>query len=314
MLAVIFSMVTIRWNCQLVASDTSWQISKVTFRRKQLNWKASQNIYAKHSLSSPTPATAAPTLARPDCKGLFRKCYVGRQGHVRDEIEMLAGGTIWSCCAKKPEATNANKEVDEKSSRMRTMGRGSITILQWHADGITLKIDELRERMKELEVDAALMQETKLKSEGKKTDKTPKKEKNRSIRADRVGDHLDRRGDHLSGGLFTYVKKDILFISQPCYGYRRTNQWLNIKNVYIPPNSNSGEEILVLDSFPAGKDWIIGSGFNARSKLWDNTQPQHSSRRVVSRQRPPMCQRWINNKCKQRHSATKLNRSILCAC
>ena len=108
--------------------------------------------------------------------------------------------------------------------------------------------------MKELEVDAALMQETKLKSEGKKTDKTPKKEKNRSIRADRVGDHLDRRGDHLSGGLFTYVKKDILFISQPCYGYRRTNQWLNIKNVYIPPNSNSGEEILVLDSFPAGKD------------------------------------------------------------
>ena len=191
-------------------------------------------------------------IACADCKGLFHKVCVGRRRSTRDEVEMYAGGLSWACCCVP---TNSG-------SRAKFVPKGTLRLLQWNADGIKLKINELGERMNNLDVDIALMLESKLREK----DMTPRIEGYSKVRA-------DRRGPKPGGGLISFVKEDIAFESRPCWNQMTGNvessrlkirlskkSWITLHNLYNPPNRDTNtKEVLVLDNLPADKDSFLGA-------------------------------------------------------
>ena len=136
----------------------------------------------------------------------------------------------------------------ERSERKTGTSKDSLRILQWNADSIKLKIGELFEKKKELDVDIDLNQESKLREK----DKNPSIKGYSSVRADRPG---ERQG----GGLITYIRDNIAFETRRCWNEKTGNvesstikirlskkKWITLSNLYIPPNRGTGtEETLV---------------------------------------------------------------------
>ena len=219
-------------------------------------------------------------IACTDCKGLFHKVCVGRRGSTRDQVEMYAGGLSWTCgCVPTNSQPGNEQDAEERGSRARFVPKGTLRLLQWNADGIKLKISELGERMKNLDMDIALIQESKLREK----DKTPRIEGYSTVRA-------DRRGPKPGGGLISFLKKDIAFEYRPCWNQMTGNvessrlkirlskkSWITLHNLYIPPNRvTNTKEVLVLDNLPADKNSFFGGDLNGHSQLWDQSQLQDS--------------------------------------
>ena len=72
--------------------------------------------------------------------------------------------------------------VGDQASNMKLFTKESLRILQWNADSLATKIGELRDRVKQLEVDVILIQETKLR--GKPTPRIPGYKE--AMRSDRI--------------------------------------------------------------------------------------------------------------------------------
>ena len=82
---------------------------------------------------------------------------------------------------------------------MKVVTRSSLRILQWNADGLKSKSDELAARIKTGDIDVAIIQESWL----TKTDSTP------FIGKDYVAVREDRKVNIQRGGLIIYIKKSV---------------------------------------------------------------------------------------------------------
>ena len=165
-----------------------------------------------------------------------------------------------------------HRNISEKISGPQNQ---QLTILQWNADGLTTKVIELTERLKEDNVDIANIQETKLKPHMK----TPR------IPGYRVATRADRHGTRRGGGLITYIKDTIIFEAGPKSTTQGTEvtsikvrmsktNWATITNVYVPPHNSTGEEIsFIPDNIPTPSGAVITGDFNAHSPIWDDFQP-----------------------------------------
>ena len=81
-----------------------------------------------------------------------------------------------------------------------------LRIMQWNADGLNPKIDELREFVRKEKIDVALVHETKLKPPTKlRPSPTPQIKGFTPVRGDRPN------ATHAGGGLLTYIRKEIRF-------------------------------------------------------------------------------------------------------
>ena len=81
---------------------------------------------------------------------------------------------------------------------MKTFNKPSLRILQWNAEGLKSKSDELAIRLRENDIDLAVIQETWLQEK----DSTPN-----------VGDYTaireDRKNNMKRGGLIFYIRKTV---------------------------------------------------------------------------------------------------------
>ena len=82
-------------------------------------------------------------------------CVV-KQGHTRDEVDLIAAGAEWDCadCDKPtPAPTPDFSELEERARNGGKSSKEALRILQWNADGIKLKMQELAARVKELDIE-----------------------------------------------------------------------------------------------------------------------------------------------------------------
>ena len=127
---------------------------------------------------------------------------------------------------------------------MKVVTRSSLRILQWNADGLKSKSDELAARIKTGDIDLAVIQETWL----TKTDSTP------FIGKDYVAVREDRKVNIQRGGLIIYIKKSVNYDRLGYISSRGHEilsirvkltkaKWLTISNFYIPPPDSKGQII-----------------------------------------------------------------------
>ena len=146
----------------------------------------------------------------------------------------------WTCflCSETCDvATHAdlNEPIKVSDKGIRETNRSSLRILQWNAEGLKYKIDELTKRLKDADIDIAAIQETWL----NKGDSTP-------VIKGYVPVREDRRVNIQRGGLIFYVK-DSIFYERVGYisklGHEISSirvrmsrsKWIVITNFYIPP-------------------------------------------------------------------------------
>ena len=109
----------------------------------------------------------------------------------------------WTCflCTANHESNqhaNLDESTDETSKGMKSFTKSSLRILQWNADGLKSKSDELAARLHACDIDVAVIQESWL----SKRDNTP-------IIKDYCAIREDRKVNIKRGGLIFYVKKSI---------------------------------------------------------------------------------------------------------
>ena len=218
------------------------------------------------------------------CKASFHNCCSGLS---RDTLRSVIDTDSWTCpvCAAKPLQQSAQSSFsqavaqpkDHAEPKESSTAKNSLRILQWNADGIKPKLHELEMRMRELDIDVAIIQETKL----KKADRSPTVPGYATIRC-------DRPGETAGGGLISYIKHSLTFREDSrrttadtvtpevssFYVKATRHRWLNIVNCYIPPtrtvaNAASPTPITSLDFLPSTEDTLVGGDLNAHSNLWD---------------------------------------------
>ena len=163
---------------------------------------------------------------------------------------------------------------------MKTFTSNSLRILQWNADGMKSYSDSLARRLVSLNIDVAVIQETKL---------SPKDVVTPSIPGYVSGVHLqlrkDRPLDMGGGGLIFYIKNSLPY---EFVDYRHVKgseihtirirldkkKWITLTNFYCPPASSTGQEIVFDTSvIPISPSSIICGDFNAHNNAWDD-QPE----------------------------------------
>jgi len=166
------------------------------------------------------------------------------------------------------------KSFEDVSTSMKKFTKQSLRFLQFNADGLKSKVDELSKRLHTLDIDVALIQETKL----AKSDRTPTIPGFKPIREDRKG----MRG----GGLIIYVRDSLVYEVVDKRSIKATeiltirirlgrNKWVTATNLYCPPVNSTGQEIsLELSSIPKAASSIIFGDFNAHHPIWDEVQPE----------------------------------------
>ena len=117
----------------------------------------------------------------------------------REECEHK--GNNWTCflCLETGERNshaNPNDAIKESAKGMKMVTRPSLRILQWNADGLKYKADELAAKLKRSDIDVAVVQETHL----TKSDPTP------SVGDEYVAIREDRKVNIQKGGLLIYIK------------------------------------------------------------------------------------------------------------
>jgi hypothetical protein len=165
-----------------------------------------------------------------------------------------------------------------------TGGRSSLRILQWNADGIRSGLSELEERLQQMEIDVAVIQETKL----RRNNATPKFEGYATIRHDRAN---EKQG----GGLLSLVKNDLSYEAKPEWNSEAQGtewsrfrvrvgrqRWITITNVYIPPNRSGESDDLQLEQLTVSRDAFCAGDFNGHSPMWDAIQPEDARGALIA--------------------------------
>ena len=156
-----------------------------------------------------TIASNIPGIQCPKCRGLFHKARVNNQGHTRDEVDLIAAAADWDCaaCDKPTPAPNPDfSELEERARNGDKSSKEALRILQWNVDGIKLKMQGLATRVKELDIDVAIIQQSKPRAK----DKTLQIDGYSCVR-------VDRPGGKVGGGLLTFIKEDVAFESRKCW-------------------------------------------------------------------------------------------------
>ena len=108
-----------------------------------------------------------------------------------------------------PKESALCEDSTKKNTSTVRQGKTShpLKIMQWNADGINNKLDELKQRLVNSNIDILVVQESKLlgPDSGPKPDSTPEIPGYKAKRKDRVG--AVNRG----GGLLFYIKEDVRF-------------------------------------------------------------------------------------------------------
>ena len=202
---------------------------------------------------------------------------------TRDALKVVKRNEFtWICsfCRSKP-VTSApcpaiEDNVNEASAGMKTIDREYLTVLQWNADGINTKSDELQTQLEALNIDVCLIQESKL-TRGSIAPYFPGY---KSIRSDRK---VTKKG----GGLLSLIKESLVFekvhegwkggTEAHTFKVRLTrSKWVTITNVYCPPVNSKGQIIekeVAGEMIPTATSSLIAGDFNAHSILWDEFQP-----------------------------------------
>ena len=202
---------------------------------------------------------------------------------TRDALKVVKRNEYtWICsfCRSKPSASapcpDIEDEVNDVATGMKTEDREYLTVLQWNADGINTKSDELQTQLKALNIDVCLIQESKL-TQGSIA---PHFSGYKSIRSDRK---VTKKG----GGLLSLIK-ETLVVEKVHEGWKggteahtfrvrmARNKWLTITNVYCPPVNSKGQTInteVAGEMIPTAASSLIAGDFNAHSILWDEFQP-----------------------------------------
>ena len=181
-----------------------------------------------------------------------------------------------------------------------------LTILQWNADSILSKVQELREYIQEKEIDLFLIQETKLITR----DKTPKFKDFTILRQDRV----QRKGDEKNrgGGLLIGIRDTIPYRtsrSEFAGGKDEISEWMSIEipikggqklrfnNIYIPPirtqcstTSREKKTELSTDKWMTSNFDCLFGDFNAKSEIWDD---QVTEGKIQTDSRGTMIEEWL---------------------
>ena len=164
----------------------------------------------------------------------------------RDELNHKAESwTCFLCTANHAVDQHADldEQITDDAKGMKSVTRSSLRILQWNADGIKSKSNELASRLQALDIDIAVVQESWLSS----SDRTPVIQNYCAVRE-------DRRANIKRGGLIFYIKRSIPF-DNAGYITKKGHEistirarlgrkkWLSITNFYIPPPTSIGQEI-----------------------------------------------------------------------
>ena len=172
--------------------------------------------------------------------------------------------------------------VDSNKAKTPTVGQlktsRPLTIMQWNADGIRNKLDKLKQRLVNSNIDILAVQESKLLGPDSSSSLDPTLEipGYKPKRQDRVG--AVNRGE----GLLFYIKEDVRFQELSSVEENelevhtirvqlRRKDWVRISNVYLPSSSTQKahfDPALI----PSGPDSIIVGDLNAHSSLWDNVK------------------------------------------
>ena len=120
-----------------------------------------------------------------------------------DELnQKIDSWTCYLCTAvyDVDQHVDLDASTDETAKGMKTSSKSSLRILQWNADGLKSKSDELASRLKALDIDIAVVQESWL----AKSDRTP-------VIQDYCAVREDRRANLKRGGLIFYIKRSLPF-------------------------------------------------------------------------------------------------------
>jgi len=207
-----YSLDTARWSC-----SSHRQSSPATVAGRPVD-----DLRPSTSSSSPVAGTdqritcnhckktiakrGIPPLNCQVCKStLHNRC----SGLSRDALRSVIGTNCWTCsvCAAKQQQQSAQSSRDAAvqlrdctEQKELSVAKNSLRILQWNADGIKPKLHELEMRMKESDIDVAIIQESKL----KKGDRSPILPGYASIRC-------DRPGESAGGGLISFIRHSLTF-------------------------------------------------------------------------------------------------------
>ena len=215
-----------------------------------------------------------------NCKTCKKGCHQKKECsglNTRGACEKAAKGNFWEChfCTVKnrppdnpPKDSN---DISEKSEpRRKSKLKRPLRILQWNAEGVNTKMDELQCFLQDYNIDIAMIQESKFMEE---KSRSPVIKGYSLVRADRKG------AKFTGGGLLTFIGTDIDF--KP-YGHSQRdavellsvgiqqskNKWLTLNNFYIPDGT------MDLSWIPTEENTIYARDFNGHSQLWDNIQPE----------------------------------------
>ena len=134
---------------------------------------------------------------------------------------------------------------------------------------------ELLARLIENDIDICIIKESKL----TKAEKNPPRVTGykAALRSDRIG--------LAGGGLITYVNDSIVFDSGDKRSLTATEStsmrvrlnkktWVNISNIYVPPQGSTGQNIeFNVTGIPTSDYTFIAGDLNGHSPLWDLVQP-----------------------------------------
>ncbi|PAA87688.1 hypothetical protein BOX15_Mlig033504g5 [Macrostomum lignano] len=226
-----------------------------------------------------------------ECHGLFHnKC----SGASRASIEGEVRRGKWSCtdCLNRIRLTSEeasatddqNTRTGEASAGWAVDRKSTLRILQWNADGVNNKRAELEEFLHNLDVDVAVLQESKL----SEASETPRFRGYTTVRKDRR--EIRRSERARGGGLITLIKHNIPFKRLTAWKGNITEglrtivdiskkERIVITNVYRPPiRTVEGEDDRDRDSVwdwmsPDRREIILGD-FNLHSAEWGATAEQ----------------------------------------
>ena len=247
----------------------------------------------------------------------------------RDEL----GKDIWICtdCSKPPPEFKPCPKLDDTvaddAKGMITTSKDYLRILQWNANGLNAKADELEVKLRELDIDICLIQETKLRPKHAE----PRFDEYQMLRYDRLTTKV-------GGGLATLIRKTLPFEDvykgskdgtdvQTCRVRMSKNKWMTITNLYCPPVNSKGQvisDLVATELIPSLASSFTAGDFNAHCPLWEDDYPEDQRGEQVAdwamekelsilntgtptrtnvtsgRGTAPdvtLCGRWWNNKC-----------------
>ena len=216
------------------------------------------------------------------CKSHFHKRERCSQ-MTRKQVENLNRST-WTCLTCQEKVANPRQKADEEATesdvRIRKTKVAKLKVLQFNADALLSKLEELKVLLKERKIDVFLIQETKLITK----DKLPKIPgytiPPRQDRVQLVGNEKNR-----GGGLLIGIKNDCPF-KEIHIEIREDpdtfTEWMSIEipttvkkkirltNIYIPPSNTVVEDSISPEKWPCKEGDIILGDVNAHSPLWDD--------------------------------------------